>query len=698
MFKNMSENYSNIRSLYLLPKDDLANEVLIPAYQFASSVDCMVGFFSSSSFKAIAPGLATYLHKSSMPLRLVISPHLSDQDRAAIAEDKFDTNNLLDELFKDIESSQDQIVNHTVRALAYLIKRNRIQIKIAFLREALFHPKVWLFNNAQGCLAVHGSVNFTLKGITKNYEQISVSKSWVDDDQEYTTDTLSAQFESLWANAEENCVVINLPAAINNRLVRDYSSKAAPEEEDLKKLFERVKAAELIDKPKQQFHIPSHIVFDKGPYKHQGKAVQAWKDNDYSGILSMATGSGKTITAMIGAYFLRQKCKSIFVVITAPYNPLLFQWEEEVGLFGARPINLSGYSATNRARSIARARRRLNTGNSSIEIIIVSHQSVNSSELVDELSKIKSDKLLIADEVHNLGSHGFRETATDQYNYRLGLSATPVRQYDSEGTEFLLEYFGKVVFEYSLREAINNCLVPYEYHIHNAYLNEEELDRWISITKEISNNHWRLKDGQPDEYLTILFRNRRLILESAKAKIGLLENLLIEQSRESLSHTLVYCTDKDPDQMIDVNTVLRNQGVAFRKITQEESGNPKLMKSVISDFKDGDIQVLTAKRVLDEGVNIPQITRAYLLASTTVERQWVQRRGRLLRTSKETGKTKSVIHDFLVVPPEGSDDEVRSLIKSELNRLEEFSELALNVSEPNGPLEIIHELRKILYF
>ena len=175
----------------------------------------------------------------------------------------------------------------------------------------------------------------------------------------------------------------------------------------------------------------------------------------------------------------------------------------------------------------------------------------------------------------------------------------------------------------------------------------------------------------------------------------ILKALLESDAPRNQKHTLIYATDKDPEQLDQVNLVLRDLGISFHQLTAEETTDREKTKQIISTFRSGDIQVLTAKRVLDEGVNIPEIYKAYILASTTVERQWVQRRGRVLRICKDINKTHSVIHDFIALPPIGDftlDNDARNLIKSELLRVQEFASLARNAGRPDGALSVIHPL------
>src|SRR5581483_8305265 len=195
-------------------------------------------------------------------------------------------------------------------------------------------------------------------------------------------------------------------------------------------------------------------------------------------------------------------------------------------------------------------------------------------------------------------------------------------------------------------------------------------------------------------------RDRRTLLETAVGKLTRLTALLDEEDLKSLRHTLVYATDKGPEQLDSVNRLLRDKGILFHQLTAQETADREQMKRIIRSFQHGEIQVLTAKRVLDEGVNIPQMCKAFILASTTVERQWVQRRGRLLRTCGAINKTYSVIHDFLALPPgmeTGLDLDARSLVRSELRRAQEFARLARNAGRPDGPLSVIDKMVDAAY-
>ncbi len=697
-----------VRPLYMLPVDPLAEEVLIPGFQGAGKVDCMVGFFSSEVLAALAPGLATYIASSDNSFRLIISPLLCGEDQAAIEDGVRSLGEVADRVLEELTVTEDLLQRHTLKCLTWLLREGRIEIKIALMKDALFHPKVWLFQNGDDVIAAHGSSNVTYAGIRKNIEQIAISRSWQDPNQRYITDKLGYEFRRLWENKDDNCTVIAMPDAIRQRLLRTYNSEIPPTEDELRLLYNRAtgfaekpKPYEPVSVPETGFAIPTWLRYEDGPFEHQGKAVNAWCDAGYRGVLEMATGSGKTITSMIAAHRLYEESKPLLIVIAAPYVPLIEQWCDEIMPFGIRPTNLTiAGGAVKRARELQKLKRRLRFGLSDVEVVVVSHDTLCTSEFRAAVEAFDCPRLLIADEAHNLGRPHFVRDPPEFFEYRLGLSATPIRQYDEEGTEALSRFFGPVVFCFTLEDAIGRCLVEYDYYLHPVYLTDSEMDEWFDLTGKIKQNAWRSEGGNPDEYLAKLMRDRRALLETASGKVSILRKLLDGEDKRSLRHTLIYTSDKGPDQLDNVNRLLQNKNILFHPLTAEETVNREKTKRIINTFQDGEIQVLTAKRVLDEGVNIPQICKAFILASTTVERQWVQRRGRLLRTCSAIGKTHSVIHDLLALPPsmeEGLDPDARLLVRSELLRAQEFARLARNAGRPDGPLTLIDKMVAVVY-
>ena len=697
-----------IRPLYILPDDPVNEEVFIPCFQSTAQVDCMMSFFSSQALVPLAPGLATFINHSQESFRLIISPLLRAEDKDAIEEGIASPEDIASTVLKDIVVTEDLVEQHTLKCLSWLLRSGRIKIKIALMKDALFHPKVWLFRGDGDIIAAHGSSNMTDAGIRKNIEQISISKSWEDPNQHYITEKFFNHFKKLWENEDDRCIVVAMPQAIRDSLLQTYRSDTLPTETDLRTLYGRATGTineslatyDSFESPRASFAIPSELRFEEGPFEHQGKAVNAWCEAGYRGVLEMATGSGKTITAMICAHRLYEEHKPLLIVVAAPYVPLIQQWCDEISPFGLKAINLTAsHGARGRARELNRIKRRFRARMSDIEIVVVSHRTLCDDGFKGEIETFDCTTLLIADEVHNLGSEGFITDLPSFFDYKLGLSATPIRQYDEQGTEIIFSFFGPVVFQFTLEEAIGRCLVEYDYYVHPVELTQDEMDKWYELTEKIKANAWRSEHEQPDEYLTKLLRDRRAILETAESKIAALEAVLIHEGFRTLRHTLIYASDKAPEQLNAVNALLNAHGVIFHQLTHEETANREKTARIIQSFQEGTLGILTAKRVLDEGVNIPEIEKAFILASTTVERQWIQRRGRLLRTCCETGKTHSEIHDFIALPPgqDNIDGETRSLIRSELSRVQEFASLARNAGRDDGPLDVIDSLVRTIY-
>lgn len=693
--------------LYILPKDSVVEDVLIPALRSSTSLDVMMGYFSSASFAEIAPGLATFLRNGTAIMRMVIGPFLTNTDFDAFTKDEDKLLRLAEQIILDDLPDEDILARHTLECLAWLITQGRLSIQVAIMRNALFHPKVWLFSDGSECVALHGSTNFTQKGLTKNREQLTLSREWKGEEAMFHIERLRIEFDNLWSGGDKDCYVINLPDAIKHQIVERYKTEMVPDEDKIRHIWQKIrqpsKSADDDVLQESGLKIPPYLTYDHGDFAHQGDAVNSWLAADRRGILEMATGAGKTITSMICATKLQDDLGKLLVVVSAPYRPLIEQWCGEIREFDIQPINLSAAGGPeNRNREIKQAARRLRIGNSKAEILVISNDTLCTTQFIESISSINVPKLLIADECHNLGAASFTRKPPEVFDYRLGLSATPIRQYDEEGTDQIIAFFGDICFSFPLEKAIGKCLTEYDYHVHFVELMDDEMEEWRNLSEKISSQSWKIKSEQNDPYLDDLIRRRRLVLETAKGKLGILDKLLDNEGTRSLKYTLIYATDKQPEQLEMVNRSLQTRGILFHPLTAEETQNRKLIEKILSSFQKGELQILTAKRVLDEGVNIPQIKLAFILASTTVKRQWVQRRGRLLRACKEIGKTHAIIHDFVVLPPDTSslgaqdlDPDARKLVRSELERVWEFARLSRNGPLDGGPYKAVEHLQNL---
>ena len=678
----------------------------------------MFGFFGSAALKTIAPGLAEYLARTPEPMRLVVSPNISEKDMTALREGVTTPSVVLEtrlkELIGEAKVSSSALIHHTLHCVAYMLSTKRMLLRIAWLRDgSLFHPKVWFFRDGENTVVAHGSSNFTSAGLGRNHEQISVDASWDGERAEETISTLSDEFDALWNGSRDYVVSLDLPVAIENDLIREYAPDKPPTIEDFRKAWkEDAKTAEQLSlrlpssgtAPRHEFAIPSHLDLDYGPFAHQGKALAAWEGAKRRGFLAMATGSGKTITALAGATRLQGEVDALLVVVSAPYKPLVSQWLEEVAAFGVRPLPIGG-SSVERAHRLELAIRGLDTGVSKVEVLVATENFLTSAkfrEVFDTLPK-SITSLLIADEAHNLGKRSFIENTPDRFDYRLGLSATPQRQYDPEGTEALFKYFGDPVFEFSLQEAIGVCLVPYNYYIHQARMNSDEFEEWQSLTDRLRRKGFKgdvdaSESGRMSKETERLLFARRRVIESVENKVDVLRRILASRSRDAIKHVLVYATDKNRDQLIAINYMLQNDlNLTIHELTARQTSMKGKADDLLARLAAGDYNAITCMRVLDEGVDVPQVSEAFILASSTVRRQWIQRRGRVLRKCGAINKKLAHLHDFIVVPPDPRDKGSRAILKGELDRAREFAELAANGGISGGPFDEIEKLMGAMF-
>lgn len=704
---------SSTRSVYEIPNDDLAGELLIPAMRFSTSVRVMVGFFSSQSFCPLAPGLADFIARDIGPLRLLVSPTLSEEDRIAIRQAVTEPEEIAVAAFQQLlaaaGNSESAIASHTADCLTYLLSTGRLLLRLVLMKAGLFHPKVWLFESEGDLLAVHGSNNLTASGLLYNGEIISVDRPWQDGPSAIArVEALSAMFESYWSNNHLHSVTVGPHVGL---LLGDRAKPQRPTPEDFWRAWEedrrralapplpRREALEVVGQipssSPQALSIPEGVVWESGPFRHQGSAVRAWEGNGRTGILSIATGGGKTTSALIGATRLQNSSsRPLLVLILVPSTPLLDQWEREVKLFGAPPVTFGRLAAQARIAALHSVLGSLIHGVARTEVLICTNQLFIGNDPLRGFFRSlppELDVLLIADEVHNLGAPGFLANSPSEIPYRLGLSATPIRQYDAPGTADLLEFFGDIVFEFGLGEAIKaGCLTPYNYHLHEVRLEREELEVWDELTEKLRRKNFSREETRQDQLdpsIQRLLERRRAVLENARAKLFELDRILTGTPATAVEKTLIYASAKrDPlgreRQITLANRLLNELGVISHQLTYAETGGREASR-LLAAFAEGEYQALTCMKVLDEGLDVPATATAYLLASSTVLREWVQRRGRVLR--KAPGKLIAAIHDFFVVPPDPDSPSGRAIIESERTRAHEFSRLAENAWDDDGP-------------
>ena len=448
---------------------------------------------------------------------------------------------------------------------------------------------------------------------------------------------------------------------------------------------------------KRQPIIPDDV--EIRPY--QTEAIDEWEKENFRGIFDMATGTGKTYTGLAAVERLyRKQANNLAVFIIAPYQHLVDQWVEDIEKFGMKPI--IGHSASaqrNWKTRLNDAVRGFNLKVTDNFCFICTNATFASDFVQEQFLKTKGNVLLMVDEAHNFGAENLSTLLAPQIPYRLALSATIERHGDEDGTEKLFSYFGKKCIEYTLKQAIdNNMLTPYEYHPVVVSLNDDELAQYIEITKKIFGKTDAKGKRVFSEYGKMLLIKRARIVAGAAEKIYSLKEQMQKYKKDN--HMLVYCgatTIRDPNyqeghadeeekkQINIVADMLGNElSMRISKFTSEEPAKErKSLKRAFDESKH--LQALVAIRCLDEGVNIPSIKTAFILASSTNPKEYIQRRGRVLR--KYPGKTHAVIYDFITLPISLNDvgnfspeilGSVRGLVLREIVRMKDFAKISEN--------------------
>ena len=648
---------------------NLVKDFYTPCLRNATRYCRAVAYFTSNSLALNVNGLSSFIRRGGQ-INLVTGPKLMSDDIEAIRHGYEAKEQNID---STLDCDFEQISHDRLMLLAWLIANGHLDIKIACPSDsttlhpyAVYHEKTGVFldenNNA---VAFSGSSNETVGGLLNNFESIDVHLSW-DDRQERVQQKID-NFKRLWDNNTDKLEVIDFLNALAAELL-------------VRQIVYETGQVEAIDKPEVIEHIIPYLPKDIVLRKYQSEAIDAWFENGCLGIWEMATGTGKTITALSALSKLRQEKKHLFAVIACPYQHLVDQWSEEAGKFGFEPI-LAYKSSAVWVNHLNTALVRYNYGVRDVVCTITTQTTFTSETMRKLLSKLKRGAVLVADEVHHLGAERSRKKLTDIFNFRLGLSATPNRWFDESGTTALRNYFGDTVYEFSLDKAIKmGYLCPYYYHPHLVELTEDEFEEYERLTEKISKLYHQVESVEISEVLERLLIKRATLLNRAENKLTKLAELLTDKT-DSLHHTLFYCA---PGRITPVLELLTTLGLRVAKFTAEESADER--QELLKMFASGHLQALVAMRCLDEGVDVPSTQTAYILASSSNPKEFIQRRGRILRQSP--GKEHADIHDLIAVPPinyrqypTATFRTERKIIGRELERFNEFAGMALNKFE-----------------
>lgn len=666
---------------------DLTLEFFKPLLSSSVRYDRGVGYFSSGWLRMNAEGMIAFANNGGRA-RWVTSPILDEADWQALQTgEAARTDFTLRMALKRSISSLDETVKRDVlSALAWMVADEIITFKLAVPQEKLnqgdFHDKFGIFTDAQGNqVSFNGSYNDSIQG-TRNYESIKVFSSW-EPSFAFLVQKDTERFERLWDNRDLNVKVFDLPEAARAQILRLRTGERPYKEP------EWIKSRHI-----QESSLPYSLAYPVVPANlslrdYQKEAIEAWFTHQCRGLLEMATGTGKTITSLAASAYLYGQEGRLAVIIAVPYQHLVDQWHDEAKAFGYRPI----LAYKNKSRWIQDLNHQImeyNAGYRDFISVITTHTTFISNDFQESIVCLKGASLLLADEAHHLGAEQSRWSYPEQISFRLALSATPDRWFDDKGTESLREYFGETVFSFSLKEAIGISLTPYYYYPHLVSLTDEELEQYQELSVKIAKIVHQ-KNTQRNQVLEMLLIRRAKLLNNAENKLSVLSNLVDEQS--DMDHTLFYCS---PEQIDDTLKLLGlEKGLRVHRFTAEESAKER--QQLLSDFAQKRLQALVAMKCLDEGVDVPNTHTAYFLASSSNPREFIQRRGRILR--KAPGKDNSYIHDLIAVPPtEGTKSQnaatfaiERNIIRKELQRFKEFANLSQN---KHKALDVIWDIAK----
>ena len=706
------ENLNILRS-YKTNKNDIVREFYIPILTQSVLYKRAVGFFSSTALIELSKGISGLI-KNGGKIRFIVSPLLSEEDISAIQRGYDEREIIKNCLEREIKEPRTKSEEERLNWLAHLIANNYLEIKVAFTPPSkisgMYHEKIGiLYDENNNKVAFTGSMNETINAFHNNYESIVVFNSLIEEDAQ-RVDDLERDFDSLWAGREENITVLEFPNVIKEKLLayKKDTMELSLDQTELEHLFEETNRIPGI--PLVPFGVRLH--------DYQEDAIDSWAKNDYCGIFDMATGTGKTFTGLGAAARLFKDKKKAAIIIVCPYQHLVEQWVEDILKFNMLPT--IGYSASKQSDWKKRLQNDIMDFKLGIikSFCFVTTNATFSSEYVQtQLNKLGKNTLLIVDEAHNFGATNLRLTLNPKFEYRLALSATLDRHGDAEGTQSLYDYFGEKCIEYSIERAIReNKLTPYYYYPCVVYLTENELEKYRDISKRIAKQCHKSKSGKLEitELGKKLLIERSRIVAGAYNKVDLLKDLIQEYKDDS--HILVYCgaarnTDFSSDvsesdtegerQIVSVSKMLGNElGMKVTHFTSSESAIER--EQIKEQFANVDpYQAIVAIKCLDEGVNIPSIKTAFILASSTNPKEYIQRRGRVLR--KAPNKPFAKIYDFITLPMpldyvNGDSEMARldlGLIRREIVRMKEFGEISKNPSEADKLIKELSEIYRL---
>ena len=692
-------------------------EFCIQALSNSVHLDLGLGYFSSASFNVLSLGMAHFIANGGT-MNLYINKYVSIEDYQLL---KGDFDNKFDEelslTFSSLSKSFSQRDEHFFNCLAYLIQTQRINVRIVVLSNGgLPHEKYGIFTDEyNNKIYFNGSMNMTASALLGNLETLECTCSWKGEDSNEKVQNFERHFNKVWSG---NCEGIRIYDAKHfcNTIQNSYPNQ------DPELLLSRERS--FIEQIKKEIKIKSANKpsfpekYTNGALPYQEDAYKAWVNNGKMGVFSMATGTGKTVTALNCALHEYSISSTYNILILVPTLDLVEQWKEELILFKFKSIvEISSLNSSWR-KEVFEISQKIRRGKSVDFALIATYDSFVVHDFQLLLPRISKSLILIADEAHNIGGNivksCFRNLTIDK---RIALSATPERIYDEEGTSEISGFFNDkspYVYSFPMSKAIaEERLCNYYYYPKIAYLNESEMDLYSYFTRRLV----ALWDSEKQSFKNkkkadVILMNRKRIIHKCDDKIRVYKNILKEIGEDRLHYTFVYAPQgkyeifgidnevhlSEADDLSYIQKLLDETKMLFPKLhcnTFTGKDSKEKRNVLLKSFGEGKLDVLLAMKCLDEGVNIPRAEIGIFASSTGNPREFIQRRGRLLRKHKE--KKYSYIYDIIVIPDTISRDNSFSnmesnLVRAELKRVAYFATLAQNCYANNGAYETLNEI------
>lgn len=695
-------------------------EFYLNCLQNSTKFDLRLGYFSSNAIRVLSLGFAQFIYNGG-EMRIITNHYLSDKDLELLNQnlevDDIEVRYLESVINTDVEELRKILAkgqDHFFNCLRYLLNKKRLTIQpVKRKPNKLSHYKEGIFYDGSEKVFFNGSCNFTYSGLIENGESLEVRRSWGSDIEQLRISNGQIEFEAIFNKVDSNYDYLDtsqIEKVIYKKglekdleeLVQDEFQLHKKIEEsniELSKLF-KLKTESFKNWVKDDLKLPT-FPFNT-PYEYQSEAYLKWCENNSTGIFAMATGTGKTLTSLncVLEDYRKNPDKNYRVFILVPTITLVEQWENEARKFNFKNI-IKISSKSNWKSKLAGKLNSVNHIKSSF-IIISTYATFSKERFQKYVKKLPADTILIADEAHNLGSKSVVEKLSNvKIQKRIALSATPERIYDTEGTEIINKFFNDsppYIVSYSMEKAINGknpVLTKYDYYPHIVDLTSNELEAYHYLTKKIAKQFFIEPDISKNNHLERLLLKRKRIIHKASNKLPEVINILKSRFNKEghLKYTFLYVPEGIDPEISEIDIENEDESRIINQYINEIAnidrnlminkivGGMKNRLQILEQFSRGDIHVLASMKCLDEGVDIPRAQHAIFCSSTGNPRQFIQRRGRVLR--KHPDKTFATIHDLVVVPDIYSIDDLtfeveKNLFIGELKRVIHFASIAKN--------------------